>query len=1343
MSTSPTKMDIPTPLLNKLTMVRRRKVWVGICVAGLVALVVLLVAMAGAMFVDWSITLYEPTWRLILLLTVLCATGATLLWRTVWAFRQVRKLTAIATDVDREVPQLEERWSTVTEIFERSHDDALNIDPVMMSRVTDEALKWEPQVDPQNVVAWRNVRRPLAALAVVVVVLIGAMFMDWRQTAVLMGRFWSPNSKLSLTIIDGLDDFVVGRGEPLSIEAELTGRTVDEATMFLRPDDRDEERLMLFPRGAAPQSLRYRQRAAIDSFDYRLRAGDGQSDWHKVIVADRPELSAVTLRITCPEYTRSKPTELRKLPEKISAVEGSVFAVAFRPEEAIRSFQLQFGDERAKNLEADNDGWYRWRTTLAESFSLSPILTEPNGLKNSRPPVCRVDVLADQPPHVQIITPDEEISVRPDDTIEIEFAAKDDFGISQAELIVYDESDVSDREPREIMAVDIPLDVADGPKEISGNVQLDLSQFELQDGETISYAVRVHDTRQLTSEGTPTRGQAPQSGLTQDANGKQPDERSSADVADASQGTSQESSDSMEQNESEATSSSPNQPPHAVAAATKQENNTGSQRDSTTENAQSSPQPGGSQANGSTTSPSQNAMASSEESANPNMSNQTNRPPDNMTRRSLDVGNSQAGSSDRRLLTIDRWAGTFDGQSREKIELAIAPVIEELDRHLAQAEAGARQLLDELADGVTWQKPQSEELQSADKSLEKANGLIEDLAKKTHETPYAFVGLTLVDIGHSQITPAREEFWKAKQADDPQRVEPVRAGWRYVQRARQLLAALNQQYEKVRRDYQLAQSVERIKQMYQVYIENAHALLGGGGIDDLGGLQRKMAEFELDDEYLERLKEVLEMRQELMAEFARMLSEDPRLLRRYMDRLRARSKTLRYELAELTDRQKMLAREVQAHETVDKEHRAGLEKTILKRTLLEVEEISTAAAELNERFAIWLPLDIKIEDGSLAEARDLAQQVAVSSRELLAAANSFGGAKEKNADAQVGGLSIAADLNSIDRQAQAMDRKLSSLDAALRRVSVENDRQDLTEHQVRRLAETQQMMSQTDGWMRKINQLAKGNYHLAAEVDQHQLASDTAQLAGKLSDIEAQLAGSLQRNDGTLPEPIAKKAQELLATFDEEVATSQLSAVYALREHEMSSAIPRQQQAVVAMEKAEQQLQELLTMAIKEMDELPVQDPIAAALNDPTLDELLAALEQELDSADDLGIPPRPNNLNIIGDMMMPGRGSSSGMGMVMQLGLANQQLQQMFDQVYEEALQRALKEKRITRSAAAKHLRRLPSEGPKRWLVASELGDELLQGSGKMAPEQYRQAIEQYFEQISALQNAGAENAK
>ena len=52
-----------------------------------------------------------------------------------------------------------------------------------------------------------------------------------------------------------------------------------------------------------------------------------------------------------------------------------------------------------------------------------------------------------------------------------------------------------------------------------------------------------------------------------------------------------------------------------------------------------------------------------------------------------------------------------------------------------------------------------------------------------------------------------------------------------------------------------------------------------------------------------------------------------------------------------------------------------------------------------------------------------------------------------------------------------------------------------------------------------------------------------------------------------------------------------------------------------------------MRLAIAELDKLPVQDPVADLLDDPTLDELLAQLEQELPIEELLGIPQRPSNL--------------------------------------------------------------------------------------------------------------------
>ena len=104
-----------------------------------------------------------------------------------------------------------------------------------------------------------------------------------------------------------------------------------------------------------------------------------------------------------------------------------------KPKAAVTDFSLLLGGELKNELSADQHGWYRWETTITESFSLSPQLTEENGLTNRKPPRCDVKCRYDAAPTVKLITPDNAIAVLPDDTVAITFAAKDDVGIGSAE----------------------------------------------------------------------------------------------------------------------------------------------------------------------------------------------------------------------------------------------------------------------------------------------------------------------------------------------------------------------------------------------------------------------------------------------------------------------------------------------------------------------------------------------------------------------------------------------------------------------------------------------------------------------------------------------------------------------------------------------------------------------------------------------------------------------------------------------------------------------------------------------------------------------------------------------
>ncbi|HEX2477354.1 MAG TPA: Ig-like domain-containing protein, partial [Lacipirellulaceae bacterium] len=1124
--------------------------------------------------------------------------------------------------------------------------------------------------------------------------------------------------------------------------------------------------------------------------------------------------------------------------------------------------------------------------TLAESFALTPVLTEAHGLTNRRPPKCQFTVYVDRPPTVKVLTPDDKVAVRPDDTIQITFSASDDVGIESAELLVYDEA-AGGEEQAPLASIPIPLGEHAGARSVQESVALDLNQFMVEDGMELSYEIRVREDRGASQAQATAAADTPasQSGASQSSasqpsasqpsanqtarsqlesapsssrpqvasNENQPQQspaaamptdtentrsgskasRTTADGTKPNAGPGDQKSGSpraedlaanlqaspvasppsskpqprdsaprpnaareaakpsedAEKLASDETQTKQEIPRDASAAPNKETDGEQSPRTATTgrqalsANRPEPSQPARSQnsqasAPGSNNNPATNT-ANSQQANNtqqqrnnsaqaPNAAQQSNagqqsqqrsqaasggeqqpsspgdRPPgDSMPRRSLDI--AQSASSQRMRLSVDEWAGSFEGQQRAKLEMAISPELEALDKALEKGQKTARGVLDELEADATWRGTHDRDVTSAERSTVEAQERVSKLQERTKDTPYAFIGLQVTDISLAHIGPARSGFWKALESEGEDRVTSVRDAWQHLGRARQLVAELRGQYERTRREFQLAESVEKVKKMYQVYIENSQALLQMQDSDPTR-FARKMAQFELDDEYLKRLKEVLEMRRDLQAELARILAEDPRLLRRFMDSLRYRSNNLREELAGIVTEQADLNREVRAWALVDDADRPKIAKILLLKQVQDASKIATAAGELQSRYQTWLPLDRESKDEDLAAATKTIQEMATAAGELNAAAQKFVAdaqratvkdtapkAEESTAETEAAPANNESQqaLDAMLGEAESLYERLNKLEVALRQLSAREEGAEAALFAANRLVDTRRLVADTSAWVRQIRAHKAGNYTGAAEVDQYRLAMKTDQLAGKLGTLEQSLAALLLREDGKLPAPIAEKAREFLATLDKQVSPNQLASVYALHSNQLPRATQRQKAAGEALTKAEHAYDELMRLAIEELDKLPVQDPVADLLDDPTLDELLAQLEQELPIEELLGIPNRPSNLRIIGDWLRPGSGMGGGSGqMVMnQMRQDQERARQQLNRAYQRALARALKEATPQRVAVQQPVKLSD------WnRLVSKLGDDLRQGRDKAPPEQYRRAIEQYFTQISSV---------
>jgi len=83
--------------------------------------------------------------------------------------------------------------------------------------------------------------------------------------------------------------------------------------------------------------------------------------------------------------------------------------------------------------------------------------------------------------------------------------------------------------------------------------------------------------------------------------------------------------------------------------------------------------------------------------------------------------------------------------------------------------------------------------------------------------------------------------------------------------------------------------------MHRIFVEKALTMLNPQN-STINGQSRKGYEYDLDEEYLKRLKEVMEMQRDMMAELGRILDDDPQLLRRYMNRMNKRTSSIRDQL---------------------------------------------------------------------------------------------------------------------------------------------------------------------------------------------------------------------------------------------------------------------------------------------------------------------------------------------------------------------------------------------------------------------------------------------------------------
>lgn len=1361
MSKNSTPGRFPSAIESKLRAVRMRHAGLASLRAVAGALGVLIGLMLIAIGVDWCWPFMDSSVRFAMTSTTVVAAFIVLSLLAIKPIATALGWHQAAGAVDDNVPQLQERWSTIASLAGRDLVKQTPAEQAMARQVTSEAIAMERIVVPKQIAPPVSPKKAALAGTAALAVLGLAYLVSPNQMAVLLQRFWSPGSSITATQVASHNgDALVPRGEKVELIAELNGVPRSSASLTIRDSDGGEETVSLKAKADSPQQFVHALRVD-DSMSYRVRSGDGETAWHTLSVIDYPDVGELQLTINFPEYTGREPVFRDKLPRRLKVVEGSRLSLAIKPLEPVETFIVSLSAPKASNntetpepeiqtIAASDDGWHRFEMPLLADVLLQPTMTSIHGLENERKLFSRIDVVADKTPVARVFSPTDEMAASIDEQLEIEFEAHDDFGIAKAELVIYDESKQdADGNPEVVETIEIPLGEQAMQKHVSGKTTLDLQSLNMPEGSEISYAIRVTDNRNVPTAADEmqaattllaqrtNKNAASEDETKRDAPGPSNSQLNpTAENEDGSGNPGEsdlEAGNALAQQMSKSTSAKgggePNESPNAsekllatsetnngdemtpgksgeklpsstastaaveenarrsqVASATPGESQQGDPSDSEMPNTTkkgSAKAPAtvdgerdptmvaaasdmkGSQDAKTETNPTEAIAKANIEAA---MSDSSTKPdprdgeanrsksklPDSKNAASetakTDTSDGEEKNSLRRVAlnaqqSTDRQQNTMTRRQRIRITEKLASVakagenegktrqiresVVEINEMLAAIEEGLQQVVDRtIADSA-----RSEQLRRLDLGLENVEAYVATLREETRETQYAFVGLQMVDITRTHITPARDRVFASIQRPAANAID-VTESLKHVVRARELLSGLLKRYDRVEREEKFKESLDDAITMYEVYVEKQRALLREAQ-QNRNPLDRKMEVVEVDQDYLDRLAEVIELRRVMLDEFAEMMGDDPRLLSRFLELTRRQSRSLRDQLSDISQRQYESTEESLGWVQIDESQRPDYWTIIVELRLNNASELAEDAADMAERIEKQMPLELDPSAGTAADIVARSRKITSLSRTVSFGSEAYlDASRDKQHD-----LTSAANV-------RGLAHEMSVLAALLNRLLLEHEGEEaIVDYVQPRLLEVRAVHDQVDAWSLLSRGIREGSYERLVNVEQHQLAIDTQLLRVEMLEMRDGLEAQFQRLlEEDLPDEIGTMIEQLHHVM-ESITFNQLAASWRCETGNIEAATVQQQLATERLETAENLFDQIRRAVVMKLDEAEPDNPNIADLEDPTLDEFLAQLEREPNIAAQLGIPRRRRNLRQLGDSLTWGGDGVAALG--------------------------------------------------------------------------------------------------
>lgn len=175
--------------------------------------------------------------------------------------------------------------------------------------------------------------------------------------------------------------------------------------------------------------------------DYRFRAADALTRWHRISARPRPAIESFVKTLTPPAYIGGEPQVIEDDHGDIEAIEGTKVQLSLRSNQALREGSVWLNPDTGDAHEVAESALVKSKV-LEGNWILTPdlhswkprLISKGTGFSNDEANPWRLISIPDLPPLARLSRPIGQIAAMPDETVRVSGTASDDIGLKSIEL---------------------------------------------------------------------------------------------------------------------------------------------------------------------------------------------------------------------------------------------------------------------------------------------------------------------------------------------------------------------------------------------------------------------------------------------------------------------------------------------------------------------------------------------------------------------------------------------------------------------------------------------------------------------------------------------------------------------------------------------------------------------------------------------------------------------------------------------------------------------------------------------------------------------------------------------